>query len=166
MAIDLDENIKDKIFSLYSNLDIKGAKLVEKENLHITLRFFGDSNEIEIIKKLKMIKMNAFEIEIHDIGAFPNERFIRVLWVGVHSKEIYELIEKINNIFGKERFEPHITIARIKTSSHLLSEFIKKNKNVEIGKMVVRKIVLKKSTLTPTGPIYENIEEFELNDNR
>jgi len=166
LSIDLSKEIKDKIFSLSNELkDLKDVKVVEKENLHITLRFFGDKSEKEIediIKKLRNIRMNSFNIKISGAGSFPNEKFVRVLWIGVQSKELYELAEKINALFSKERFESHITIARVKKQNPLISKFLDKNRNIDIGEMVVKKFVLKKSTLTPSGPIYEDLEEFIL----
>ena len=68
--------------------------------------------------------------------------------------------------FKKEKnFISHLTIGRVKSPKNKkeIREAIENLENIEIGKMSVSKICLKKSTLTPQGPIYEDIKVFELN---
>ena len=100
------------------------AKVVEKENLHITLKFVGyvDENELqEIIKVVEGISFGAFEFTIEGAGSFGG----RVLWVGVGAgaAKLVELAEAVQAVVekGDNRFSPHITIAR--------------NKSMPLGKM-------------------------------
>jgi 2'-5' RNA ligase len=68
--------------------------------------------------------------------------------------------------FKKEKnFISHLTIGRVKSPKNKqeIRKTIEKLENIEIGQMTVSKICLKKSTLTPQGPIYEDIKVFELN---
>jgi 2'-5' RNA ligase len=67
--------------------------------------------------------------------------------------------------FDKERsYIPHLTIGRLKgsTNKDILVEKIKEVKDVEIGSMTINKLTLKKSELTPAGPIYTDLKVFEL----
>ena len=67
--------------------------------------------------------------------------------------------------FKKEKsYIPHLTIARVKGAKNkeALINLIKEMENVYIGDMLVDKLVLKKSELTPVGPIYTNLKEFKL----
>ena len=64
--------------------------------------------------------------------------------------------------FKKEKnYVPHITIGRVKNISdkEKLSQTLKNLKKKYHGKMEVKKIYIKSSTLTPSGPIYKNIKE-------
>ena len=70
-------------------------------------------------------------------------------------KDIYSKLGK------KFSFSAHMTIARVKRkpSQELISK-LKTIENTELGEQNVKEFVLKKSTLTPRGPIYETIEVF------
>ncbi|MEM7819528.1 MAG: RNA 2',3'-cyclic phosphodiesterase [Candidatus Aenigmatarchaeota archaeon] len=174
IAIDVDdEKIKNEIIKLQIEIKDYDVKLVEEKNLHFTLKFLGEISKqtIEIIKeKLQNIAKNhsPFEIGFYGIGVFPSINYIRVIWVGVENKELFNLQNTIENelsdIFKKEEPKPHLTIARVRTPKHKkeLADFVNKNKHIWLGKMKVNKIKLKKSTLTPKGPIYEDIKIFEL----
>ncbi|MEM3136972.1 MAG: 2'-5' RNA ligase family protein, partial [Thermofilaceae archaeon] len=77
-----------------------------------------------------------------------------------------ELSVKVNLVLSElrlpkpeEEFTPHLTIARVKTGIGSLTTFIDKNSDVEIGMMTVDSLRLKKSILTPRGPIYETLYE-------
>jgi 2'-5' RNA ligase len=178
LAIDVDDEIKnqikifqDKLKKLDNNL-----KYVNLDNLHLTLKFFGDidvekEKEIKIAISKIIHNQNPFSLKISSSGVFPNENHIKVLWVGV--KENVSLIELYKNLdiefnklgFKKEKsYSPHLTIARIKKTNKrkeildVLNEF----KNHKFGDIKVNKIILKESKLTPKGSIYTDREIFEL----
>jgi len=167
LAIDLNDEIKESIYSILKNYE-NGIKKVEKENLHITLHFFGELPENDVKKiseTLNSVKFHPFRIKIKGIGAFPSFNYIRVLWVGVKSDELKNLVREIYNALElpMKKFESHITIARVKRKpSKELMDIIERYKHVDVGEQVVDKFVLKKSILTPNGPIYEDIKEFPL----
>ena len=113
-----------------------------------------------------------YTIKVVNIGAFPNIYNPRVIWTGIKDKNnttiklIEDLDKKFNKIgFKKEKnYVPHITIGRVKNISdkEKLSQTLKNLKKKYHGKMEVKKIYIKSSTLTPSGPIYKNIKEFDL----
>jgi len=152
------------------------AKLVEMENMHLTLKFLGDIDEKlidEIEKTIKESTKNTqpFEITLKNIGVFPNKNYIKIVWIGVENagplKQIAETIDtKLKNLgFGKEKrsFSAHLTIARIKSAKNKekLIQLINKYQNVEFQKIKVDKILLKKSVLTSKGPIYTTLKEIK-----
>ena len=178
LAIDLNDDLKPKINKLINEFKQTNAKIkfVELENLHLTLKFFGDIN-IDVIQKLKTIITNVisefegFEIKIKSCGAFPNKNNIRVMWVGIEDdailKELHDRLDEefIRLCFDKDKkFSTHLTIGRMKSPKNKqeVKEVLEKFNDFEVGAMEVSKISLKKSTLTPSGPIYEDIEIFEL----
>ena len=179
IAIDIpvSQNVTECINEL-KKLQIN-AKIVETENMHLTLKFLGDTDEnlideIEKIIKDTIINIQPFEIILKNLGIFPNQNYIKVVWIGVENteplKKIAETIDtKLNNLgFEKEKrpFSVHLTIARIKSAKNKekLIQLINKYQNIELQKIKINKIILKKSTLTPKGPIYTNLKEIDLGE--
>lgn len=133
------------------------AKIVPKENIHITLRFLGEVPEEkveEFVERLKRIKFEPFTLSLSNPGAFPSLNFVRVFWLGLEPEEkILNLAEKVWALFGKEeRFHPHITLARLKGPC----EGIQKAFRAEWPRtqFKVEKIVLYKSILKKPNPEY------------
>lgn len=167
LAIELSEDIKEKLEELKSHFKMNGIKLVEKENLHITVKFLGDIDK-EIVERIKNLDLSIKPVksDIKYIGVFPNENYIRVIWVGATNlmpifKEIDKKLSELG--FKKEKdYIPHITIGRVKfiENKKFLKSKIDKYKNVELGKLEVKNIVLMKSELTKEGPIYEVIKRW------
>ena len=155
------------------------AKIVETENMHLTLKFLGDIDEnlideIEKIIKDAILNMQPFEITLKNLGVFPNQKYMKVAWIGVenaeHLKKIAETIDtKLKDLgFEKEKrpFSVHLTIARIKSAKNKekLIDLIDKYQNTELQKIKINKIILKKSILTPKGPIYTNLKEIKVGE--
>ncbi len=170
VAVDIDDNLRHSFIPLLKLLSsYRGVKAVEPENLHITLKFLGEVNEVNAEKikdELSKIQFSPFEIEFSGIGFFPNSNYLRVVWVGVSGDGIYRLAEDVERRmrrlgFKKEKdFKAHLTVGRVKridpsSKAKLLREL--ENYNKEFGRMTVRNFRLKKSTLTPKGPIYEDV---------
>ncbi len=176
ISIEIPKDIKEKIKEIQRRLpDFKG-KITEEENLHLTLKFLGeiDENKIEEIKKrLKKIKFGEFETEINFIGIFDNRKSKYdqkiIIWLNMTNCEKLqkEIDERLSGIFKKEkRFMSHLTIARVKNVENK-RKFIDELKKIKIPKMrfPVENFYLKKSILTEEKPVYETIEEFNLESN-
>ncbi|MCK9152492.1 RNA 2',3'-cyclic phosphodiesterase [Methanobacterium alcaliphilum] len=178
LAVDVDKTLLNKIGDIQNNLGAAEApvKFVEPQNLHLTLKFFGDINEeklneISNIISQKVENFNPFDLLIEGVGVFPSLRYIRVIWLGTKNIDSFSDIQKelddefIKLGFDKERsYIPHLTIGRLKgsTNKEVLVEKIEELSDVQIGKMAVNKLILKKSELTPAGPIYTDLMVFEL----
>jgi len=175
IALDIPNNVKDEIYSLYKEIKFVRGKFVEKENLHITLKFLGEIQPNflkEILKKLEEIKYPKFFLKLKGIGFFPNEKNPRVLWIGigVGKENIIELQKIIDNkllelkIPREINYVPHLTILRIKEIYNRKNFFdsIEKLKEYCSEKIEITKFSLKQSILTPQGPIYRDIKVFEL----
>ncbi len=172
IAIDLDDSLKEPIIRVQRELLQAGVdmKPVEPENLHITLRFVGEiSKDLveELKKRLLNVKFPTFEVKFRGIGAFPSVENPRVLWIGVERNyeklvELHEIIMKLTGDIGERddrEFKPHLTIGRVKglrNKSRYL-EVVKKYEGYDFGSQVVDRIKLKRSVLTPRGPIYSDL---------
>ena len=179
LAIELDEELVPKILDVQKEFKKTNTniKYVPSKNMHFTLKFFGniDSDMVDDISAAieKVIKnYSSFDLNSKNCGGFPNKNVIKVLWLGLDEgspikslqKDLDKEFKKLG--FKKERnFISHLTIGRVKSPKNKkeIKETIEKLEDIEIGQMNVSKISLKKSTLTPQGPIYEDIKVFELN---
>lgn len=178
LAIDLDDDLKPKINKIikeFKQIDTR-IKYVELTNLHLTLKFFGeiDTAGLELLEE-KIAKVvsefKPFNVKIKSCGAFPNNNHIKVIWVGIDDDSIIrDLHDKLDKEFTKlgfdkdKKFSTHLTIGRMKSAKNKnqVKSTIEEFSDVEIGEMTVNNIVLKKSTLKPSGPIYEDLKVFEL----
>jgi 2'-5' RNA ligase len=111
-----------------------------------------------------------FEVEIKGLGVFPNLRRINVIWAGIRRganelRSIFHQLEPKLRDLGfqpdAKGFSPHLTIARVKTSRNKteLIKIIKELENYEFGLVKAKCLRLKKSVLTPQGPIYSVLKE-------
>ncbi|MBI4452847.1 RNA 2',3'-cyclic phosphodiesterase [Candidatus Woesearchaeota archaeon] len=168
IAIDFNE-LKSYFIELQKLLP-NNARLSLVRSFHLTLKFLGEvqpNKADEIIRILNGIEFEKFGAFTDSIGIFPTENYIRVVWVGLKPEEkILELQQKVDeslkNMFKKEKdFQPHITLARVKRPEDKKS-FVKEiNKiNVENKKIEIKDFRLVKSTLSPKGPVYEDLEVF------
>ena len=169
VSINLPEEVKKEIKEIQDKLPDFFGKKTETENLHLTLKFLGeiDEDKIEKVKnRLKEIRFNSFETEIKELGIF-SEKFVRIVWL--HVKNCEELQRKIDfalkDLFESEkRFMSHLTIARVKKIKDK-REFLRKLKEIKIPeiKFKVDRFYLMKSELNSKGPVYNILEEFDLN---
>lgn len=174
IAVELPEKFANEIQRIGSMIKIPGVKLVEPRLVHITLKFLGDIHEDKvepIASALSQIKCKPFEASIKGIGVFPKPSYVKVIWLGglgdfdtLHS-DVERMLLRFK--FKQERdFTPHATIARVKQPVNR-TDLMEKITNIgdpDLGTFSVSSIFLKKSTLTPHGPIYETMKEIKLSD--
>jgi len=156
-----------------SKIKFDGVKPVKSNQLHLTLKFLGEVPESQIgpIKQaIQTIEFPSFNISLHGLGCFPNLNYIRVVWIGIKEgndnlKQLAQFVEEKLNPIGfpreKRPFSPHLTLARIKKlrnpDKKQLTAIIQDSKTIPIGVQLIKELILKKSTLTPKGPIYEDL---------
>lgn len=178
LAIDLDDDLKPKINKIIREFKKTNAniKYVDLQNLHFTLKFFGDidTEGIDLIaeKIEKTIKdFDSFNIKIKGCGAFPNTNRIKVIWLGLDEdkilKELHDNLDKEFNSIGfdlDKKFSSHLTIGRMRSAKakDKVKNTLDLYDGIDVGTMEVKTVTLKKSTLTPSGPIYEDLIEFRL----
>jgi 2'-5' RNA ligase len=172
IAVELPEKFIPEIERLGSEIKMPGVKLVEPGLVHITLKFLGDIHEDKvesIASALSHIRCKSFEAGIIGIGVFPKPSYVRVIWLGGHGAfdTLHREVERVLSEFrfkNEDDFTPHATIARVKQPVNIneLKEKIKNIGDADLGTFSVSSISLKKSTLTPRGPIYETLKEIKL----
>lgn len=162
----------DKILKVLESLKkFQGMKHVEPENVHICLKFLGEIDEERIIDVKKVLDslngFGSFEIKLKSVGAFPNQNFIKVIWIGAVSDKLISLAKLIDSElerfgFRKEtrKFVPHITLARVKKKP--LDDIKQIFSDEEFGSFEAKEVELIQSMLKPTGPEYTIIHKVSL----
>jgi len=184
LAFDLDDESKKIIKKLLNeavknskrlkNLIDKGKiKVVKEKDYHITFLFFANLSEenlIKIRKKFKDLYFKSFDLEINEVSVFLNKKGeIRIVYLHVESEVLDNLIRIYKKVFKDlelnfeeikqlNNLKPHITIIRAKKPVQNLDEdLFLLNKKLKGVKIKIEDFCLFKSTLLPTGPVYEKI---------
>lgn len=163
-----DQQILSSIRDVQSEIRIS-ARPVEPCNMHFTLLFLGEiSDEMaaRVAGSLKEVQFAQFQISFEGIGAFPKPRFPRVVWIGVKEgrDELVQLAGKVEERLATlgfkadKPFAPHVTIFRIKDKSQDITDQLSKYASTKLGTQLVSEVKLKKSVLTPQGPVYSDLE--------
>lgn len=179
--ISADIGAISEIVLFENSLEKTGAdlKLVEPENVHLTLKFLGETNEEKIDEICNVMEdsvrdVKKFKLILKSAGAFPNLNYPRVIWLGMENPE--SLIKIANHLednlqhlgFRKERraFSPHVTVARVKTgrNKNQLAEILIKNREKDFSAVDIGCIRLKKSILSSKGPEYYTLKEISLSE--
>ena len=146
--------------------DIRGARPVPLEQLHLTLKFIGDVQEARLpgLKEaLKAITHQPFYLTIKGFGRFPHSGNPRIVWAGIVPQpelgRLYFSIEQTlarHDIAREARaFTPHITLARCKTSKpEQIRPFLEKHRSFHSEPFLVEQFNLYRSTLTADGAIH------------
>lgn len=151
-------------------------KLVDLDNIHLTLKFLGDTDEAlidDIVRAmtLSVEHIEPFTMEMKGTGAFPNLNYMKVIWVGLENADALVTIAKTLDReltklgFKREKrgFHPHITMARVKGArkKNILAQVINEHKDETFGSQKVECIRLKKSVLSREGPTYSTVKEVK-----
>ncbi len=175
IAIELPEEIKEHLAQTQAKIKENLSKedkfrFVSKDQIHLTLKFLGEvqPDKLENIKELLgKVSFNPFSSNLSELGVFPNESQIRVVWAGLSPEEKIILLQKeidgkLKKLFPKEKdFKPHLTLARVNSIQDNKS-FINNLKTIKIENKTIPidSFKLVKSTLTANGSIYEELQSF------
>lgn len=156
-------------------LEAAGAdvKFVEPENVHLTLKFLGEIEQSLVERVSKVVEetgFTPFNARIEQVGVFPNLRRPRVVWAGITdgAPQLEKIWGEIDGRLGRlgfererRRFSPHITIGRVRSGRNRdkLVHEISSLSDYVFGDLYVDRVALKKSVLTPRGPVYTTLAE-------
>ena len=119
----------------------------------------------KISDALNNIEFSTFSVTFASIGVFPKPNSPRVIWIGVNDgvNELEKLAETIRaklsdiGFSPDKKFKPHVTIFRVKNRIEDLPSRLEKFSSSSFGKQEISENKLKKSELTPNGPIYTDL---------
>jgi 2'-5' RNA ligase len=156
-------------------------KWVETNNLHLTLKFFGET-PLERIPRITTALGNAvnrsssFQMKVEKTGIFGSRYDPKLVWAGISDvdpligleKDIMKQLMKIGFRENRGNFVPHLTLGRIKNlqDKKLFQNIIADFWEESYQEIVVEKLYLFDSILQKTGPVYSVVKEFQLKSNR
>ena len=176
IAVDIPDKIRKTLGDVQRELRplTSSARWVAPESIHITLKFVGEIPEKrldDIDTALAGLSWKPFTITVRGVGFFPGTRSPRVFWAGMEAPTMEGLAEQLDTLmersgFEKEKraFRPHLTLARAKDTridSSLVSAAAKYEEHA-FGSFSVDRVFLFKSTLKPSGAVYEKLKEYLL----
>jgi RNA 2',3'-cyclic 3'-phosphodiesterase len=180
LAVNLTPAVRRAIVDATAPLRTAAPSLgwLDEARLHLTLKFLGERSE-EVIAPLSASvdevaqRHREFTVRIADVGAFPNFRRARVVWMGIERDPRLELlhhdIEVACEALGFElegrAFRPHLTLARVKdrTEEDELRRLARASKRVDFEEDTrVTSIDLMKSNLGAADSRYERLHAAPL----
>jgi len=176
VAVDLPAELRPVIARLCQGLG--DARWTRPEQLHITLRFLGDTAEdrlADLRTRLREVRAPRFELALRGTGVFPPpsaRKPARVLWLGLEPPEpVRTLKDAVDGVLGPDPetanrvFSPHLTLARFPTRPrHDLDRFLVEHAGFDGGRFAVSSFHLYRSTLRPQGALHEIVESYPLRD--
>ena len=165
VAIDPPEEIKNQLTELCFGLP--GAKWVDPEQMHITLKFVGEVDGAvlrEAREALEAIALDPFEVVVKGMGFFPPRGQPKLIWAGVESNDhLVQLRNKIESTLvraglkpEKRKFAPHIRLANVKmTPPNRLVNYLGQFSLLKLPPFEVSEFCLYSSFLSTERAIHE-----------
>ena len=179
IALDLSSEISQRLDQISSDLKKRmppnGVRWVPAKNIHLTLKFLGDVSTANLESLQKMIQVESekvppFDISVGSVGAFPNVRRPRVVWVGVTALQalpaLQHNIETSANRLGyppEDRpFSPHLTLGRVNRNIspadlQYVGQALSGYNIGFIGAVHLTEVHLYRSDLSPQGAHYTRL---------
>ena len=151
---------------------VAGANWVPRENMHLTLRFIGETDGDtfeDLIEALAEVVVESFSLEIAGVGHFERRQVPTTLWAGVRpSAALMQMQAKIERICRRvglppesRKYAPHVTLARlVDTPAASVSAFLQRNNLERAGEVPVEGFNLYSSHLGKAQPIYRVEVEY------
>ena len=172
-----DEGLTSLYWAIRKSLRDERITWVDPDNMHITLKFFGETPEhhipgISVALKEAARDLYPFTLSLNNTGIFGSSYKPRVIWFGIDKNdEMLKLYENVNASLeaigiknDRQNFVPHLTVGRIKSLSDKkhFQRVTGKYREVAIKKEEVKDYYLFESILSPQGPKYVVIESYPM----
>ncbi len=178
VAIELPQGLREYFHNIILDMSNKNQEIraTAQDNIHLTLKFLGNTNISsipKIIRAINSVSESFPEFSFNTGGrikAFPGLKSARVIFIPVEkgSEKIIQFYDKLEDSLSKikinkenRKFIPHLTVARIRNMIDLSEEIndinIVTQKNIECKHVTLFESVLKRS-----GSEYKILEKFKL----
>ena len=183
LAIDLPSSLQAAIGQTIrtGKRELPGLSWSKPENLHVNLKFLGETTESQVDQIRQAVKpaiahIAPFELELKGFGVFPDTRVPRVLWVGLdgaldHLTALAGCVSRVVLPLGFPQearpFRPHLTVARVKKDHRAVGRALDAwgvlTAPLSCGQLPVERVTLFKSELRPGGAVYTKLWDVSLN---
>lgn len=172
---EIHKAIESKTAPLRAALDSSLVRWVPTSNIHLTLKFLGGVSpaNVELLTQMLNVEVGQhqpFALKFGGLGAFPNHRRPRVIWIGIQAPAGFEAlqhgIEAAAATLGypseKRPFSPHLTIGRVKQNAspagmQKVRNALEETEVGVLGTIQATAVHLFKSDLKPTGAVYTRL---------
>ena len=172
-ALEIPPPIAERLSGLRGGLN--GARWVEPDNYHITLRFAGDIDEAvagEFAAALSRIRATGFELTLDGLGSFGNRK-PRAVWAGVAGCPALEALQRAHERAAlaaglppePRNFHAHVTLARMRgVKAHRVATWLGERGAFLAGPFPVTRFVLFSSRASQGGGPYVVEQSYPLGD--
>jgi RNA 2',3'-cyclic 3'-phosphodiesterase len=175
IKIQPDKTFLDQLLQLKLQLKNEKIRWVEDCNIHVTLKFFGETEEgripeIENVLKRVADENISFGFRLHALGVFGSRYDPRVIWVGIDPydplvklmKDLHAALKPIGYEPDRQNLVPHLTLGRIKElkDKQHFQLTIEKFKGISTPEMIATDFLLYESILKREGPVYLVVKTF------
>jgi 2'-5' RNA ligase len=172
VAVALPDALRQRLAMLCRG--VKGARWVDEDSMHLTLRFIGEVEEPqgeEIADALDRLRAPGFPLTLLGAGHFETRGRVRALWVGIEpNPALTQLQERIESAVQRtglppegRKFSPHITLARLdRAQPDIIRNWLHENSLFRAEPFAVEEFVLFQSLLGNGGAVYRPVAEFPL----
>jgi 2'-5' RNA ligase len=186
VALDIDAAIRQRLQEFVNELHahVPGLRFVGPETFHVTLKFLGESKQVEEIERaLAAVRGVPFEIAFRGNGFFPSASRARVFWAGIEAPgELQALAAHVDAAvrslgFPPERgaYKPHLTLARPGSGNprgkpgnrpdegfQAIQQYLSGKPASEFGTMTAHEFFLFESILSARGATYRKVRRYTL----
>jgi 2'-5' RNA ligase len=175
MPLAIENQLSNVIRTLKDDLKEIPVRWVAVENIHLTLKFIGETSEESVQQVFSLVEqsaktVNPFELQLKGFGVFPDTRRPLVLWVGVSAPEnLATLQQKIESGLAhlgyavEDRpFNPHLTIARVRRGTgapdaRRIMAAMDAHKTITSEPVLINSVTLFQSILNRSGSVYNRL---------
>jgi 2'-5' RNA ligase len=182
LAITLPRSLKNTLMQcreafLTSDSAWRDEKWVAEENLHVTLRFLGNVPDpacalVAERSALELSPLEPYRLRLDVVRAVPRPRSASLVWVApsagaAETSEVAEALTAATSFLDFEpdnrSFKTHVTLVRSRHPRRVTHEALDAMEHClhraeeRAVAMSVREVTLYASTLTPKGPVYEEL---------
>jgi 2'-5' RNA ligase len=180
IAIELPDEIRQVLAQVQKELkrDVIGIRWVDSGSIHLTLKFLGPILPEQVVAIAAAVGAIVhgeppLALNVSGLGAFPNARRPRVIWVGIVGEverlgrlqaRLEETLEPLGFPREQRSFRPHLTLGRVKDPRRPpdLTRALAETTVPASNPFDVHEILVYKSDLRPTGAIYTKLQHLPL----
>jgi RNA 2',3'-cyclic 3'-phosphodiesterase len=175
IKIDPQEQFENTYEFLKQALDFNIIKWVDLKNIHLTLKFIGDTNPDEVPNIMSALasaceEIKQFELKISNTGVFGSNYNPKVIWFGIEANDMLQKLaqqvssklETVGILGDRQNFVPHLTIGRIREikDKKYFQQLMGRFHEVELQNQLITGFDLYESILRREGPLYNVLETY------